>query len=224
MTAQKGGAPPGGEAPETHCGLAAAQIDRQDNKPASALLQEFCEANAALHDGALDWTLRQGVPESAIYKTNGAIIGVGRIETSTSYFEFNPGGRPAIVLAALWMYERTLYEEALETIGDLVAWHPAEPDKWYMRRGVAAVLNPEAIERAVHFGEPLPLWETPLAWLQNGMAGCVVLDWQADLTFHFGNVRQINCQSRRLAGQIDTALRQQHQMPEILHREVRNAA
>ncbi len=194
------------ENPETDLGSAATQFDNRAGKRCSQLLHEFGAANGALHSGSVEWVIEHGVPSDAIWCSQNARIGVGPIETAGQHFEFNPDGQPAIVLACCWLSERTVWQEPLETLVDLVAWHPAEPDRWFLRRGTAAILNPEAIERAVFLEEPLFLWESPLQWLQCGMKGSVVLDTRADVAFWLGGVRQIYCQSRRLAERIDRAL------------------
>ena len=206
MTANRNGVPPGGEIPENLCRRSVAQFDRPDNSRGSALLQEFVAANAQLHDGCVDWVMRQGVPESAIWKTGNAVVGVGRIEMAGPYFEFNPDGYTAIILAVTWLSEPTTYEDPLDTLGDLVAWRSADPSKWSLRRCVATILAPEAIERAVHFDQPLCMWESPLAWLQKGMVGSVILDNRTDLQFWLGNVKRIHCQTKRLAIRIERAL------------------
>lgn len=51
---------------------------------------------------------------------------------------------------------------------DLIAWHPARPSRWWMLDGLAEHLGPWPI------GDELRLVETPLAWLRDVEALCLL--------------------------------------------------
>jgi hypothetical protein len=56
---------------------------------------------------------------------------------------------------------------------DLVAFHPLHPDRWALRRDVAEWLG--AIEPQYLAPDPVPVWRSPLSWLQAGCRGIVLL-------------------------------------------------
>jgi hypothetical protein len=61
----------------------------------------------------------------------------------------------------------------LGAIIDLVAWHPARPRRWALRAGIAEWLGcvePQYLDPAA-----VPIWRSPLAWLQAECTGLVLL-------------------------------------------------
>ena len=76
-------------------------------------------------------------------------------------------------------------------IEDLIAFRPAEPSKWWSRKGVAQWLgsweigrrlvtapldiDPPALSSPHRTDDPLHVFNTPLEWLRNGGDGCVGL-------------------------------------------------
>lgn len=192
-----------------------------------SLLQEFVMANANLHrPGGVEWAVRHGVPRRVIYRPGGAAAGLARIGGSP-LFQFDTGGTPAIILAVTGLSEPTEYEESLDTIYDLVAWLPAQPDEWFLRQGVAAILNPEIVEKSWMLDQPLIVNSNPLKWLQSNMEGVSILDWTACLSLHLGGVRRIVCDSNETASKITNKLNEERYwpMPDIrIRQEARHAA
>ena len=62
---------------------------------------------------------------------------------------------------------------------DMVAWHMAQPSRWWLRRGAGVLLGEIEVEHAVTYGEPLRVHRTPLGWLRAAGEGVVILDWGA---------------------------------------------
>jgi len=72
-------------------------------------------------------------------------------------FEIDEAGRaPMAVLQPV--------EQASGEIVDLIAWHPAAPDKWRSLRGDAEILGASAIDGLRFEDELLRIYETPLSW------------------------------------------------------------
>lgn len=109
---------------------------------------------------------------------------------------------PAIPLAAPW--DRDFPSE---DVGDLIAWRMSCPSRWWWRSGTVAILNPRAIDRAEIMRESLAVYSSPLAWMQAGGAGCVVLDPRADLRLHFGGVSHVSADTVELGVAIERRLR-----------------
>jgi hypothetical protein len=94
-------------------------------------------------------------------------------------------------------------------ISDLVAWLPADPWRWWVRRGAVPVLGEAEIERAAFLDAPLYLFGTPHDWLFNhGKGGywpsCCVLDWTIDPRVTFSGVR-IMAHGEAVARQLEAA-------------------
>jgi hypothetical protein len=58
---------------------------------------------------------------------------------------------------------------------DLIAWIPAEPDKWYMRTGQGRILGLYDLQHAIVYRQPIKAHENPLKWLLSGCVGCCPL-------------------------------------------------
>jgi hypothetical protein len=101
------------------------------------------------------------------------------VKVTSSTFEFVEDGGSAFVLPV--RVETPLTPEASDPaqairdgwIVDLVAFHPAHPSRWALRRGTAEWLG--AVEPQYLDSEPVPVWRTPLAWLEAGCRGLVLL-------------------------------------------------
>ena len=106
---------------------------------------------------------------------------------------------------------------------DLVAWYPAEPARWWVRHGLAAVMGVEAIQRACHFDEPLVLHQTPLDFLRANGVGSVVLDWRS-ADFWLTGVHRIVTADEKLAARVRAAFTTQVPRVRVLRQEVRDAA
>jgi hypothetical protein len=176
-----------------------------------ALLAEFTAATVAAKRQAFDYLVAQGVPPNWLW---GGPMRFGVVEIITDRRTYQPmrGGRRALVVPAIPLRVGFFDDD----IGDLIAWLPDNPGRWWHRAGVANFLNFEAVERADFFEEPLSLWATPLSWLQAGGEGAVVLDERAHLPLWFGGITKIDCESLELARQIKRRITAQEQrLPKI---------
>lgn len=95
------------------------------------------------------------------------------IKPSGPRFDPRPGG----TLAA-WC---DVLDEDGEEVLDAVAWPVGDPDRVLTLGARAPALGmARAIDPATYtFDQPLPLFRTPLAWLQTGCTGVVLLDHDA---------------------------------------------
>jgi hypothetical protein len=126
---------------------------------------------------------RYGVPLKARFRVPGASLGIARIETSDSLYQPSEGGLGAIIIIT-GLIAGGGHE-------DLLAFCPAEPDKWYLRKGVARWLGewelgrrlvtvpthiePPALASPCRSDDPLHIYSNPLEWLRNACDGAVPL-------------------------------------------------
>jgi hypothetical protein len=68
---------------------------------------------------------------------------------------------------------RTVGDPVLE---DVVAFDPARPSRYRTIYGAAVMLGEAAFEEARLYRLPLPIFKTPMGWLQAAGAGCCPLD------------------------------------------------
>lgn len=120
----------------------------------------------------LDWSIMEA--------TCGGVF-LAPIRPDRHWFDFDPDGVEAVVIEARGA-------DSVEVV-DLVAWLPANPGRWWTVLGAATVLGEAfaASPTSGFGGAPLRLHRTPLAWLQAGCDGAVILDpnrggrWLMDL-------------------------------------------
>ncbi len=111
-------------------------------------------------------------------------------EFADGCFEFTEDGQPAVIIPCYDTIPGMLGanpERHVEHLVDLVAVASDQPDQFWRRRGEALVLGSAFLGIAGQEGEPVPVFRNPMAWLQSGGAGIVVLDWDwaADLLLGF---------------------------------------
>ena len=182
--------------------------------------REFSRQVCAVTPEVANWLKGQGVPRDVIYAPAARTVAVDRITVHGDLYEPDPGGRPALIVPVSYEYEAGWFEPV-----DAAAWFPGAPARIYRRTDVAAILNPVSVEYAAHFEEPLALWSSPLAWLQGGLCGAVIVDWRAHLGLHLGGL-QILCDCPALADRLTAKVigEQRDALPTIRAREVRDAA
>lgn len=120
----------------------------------------------------------------------------------SGFYQPHEAGAPAAILGAA---------DRAGDLVDLVAWHPDQPGRWWVRTGAAAVLGEAEIDRAACLDIPLYLVETPHAWLFNHSPGgrwpaACIIDWSTDPRPLFSGVRLV-CHSNRLARRLEEAQR-----------------
>jgi hypothetical protein len=89
---------------------------------------------------------------------------------------------------------------------DLVGTNPRKPHRWRLWHDTAPVLDVEAIERAVHYDEPLTLFGTPWAWLTSGAEGACVLDWRSHIPFWLAGVSRVLADDEETAKRLAAAI------------------
>lgn len=97
------------------------------------------------------------------------LVGVGKIRLtpSRSEWEPDPEGQTAYITP---LFDDP--EDPRDTI-DLLAWHPATPRMWALRRGLGTILGwtgPQYMEPP-----PVRVWRTPLDWFRHDCVGIAPL-------------------------------------------------
>ncbi len=110
-----------------------------------------------------------------------------RITTAGRGFDFDRGGSPAII-QGVWRGPAPSIQYGVKRpiLADLIAWHPAEPLRWWYRWGCdTPTLGDEYVADA-HAVGPLFCHVTPLAWLRSGCVGTVLLEFAEHYALEFG--------------------------------------
>src|SRR5262249_36760452 len=105
-------------------------------------------------------------------------VGVERISVDGSVYQPDEGGSWAFItpIHADADGPEALDPEEMLQVGDvvdLIAWRPEKPERWALRRGSVTWLG--AIGPQLLDPDPVPIWRTPLAWLQAGGMGLCLL-------------------------------------------------
>jgi hypothetical protein len=180
----------------------------------TSLANEFTTATATASREDFDGLVAQGVPSEFLW-LGPMRFGVAEITTSNDTHQPIVGGKRAIIVPAIARDD--VDEIVLGNVdpGDLIAFLPTDPSRWWCRTGACPFLNPIAIDRAEIYREPLALHSSPLAWLRAAGEGAVVIDQHVDLRLHLGGVREIVCDDLALARQIDKKLKARVRLPRI---------
>ena len=124
-----------------------------------------------------------GVNREAIHRAGG-LAGASVKTVGRGYTPTDSGD--VMVIQPIWARAApSLYwAVANPQLVDLIAWMPSDPEIWWYRLGdKSAVLGAENLELAHSEGWPITFETTPLAWLQVGCRGAVILDYcEIDLT------------------------------------------
>jgi hypothetical protein len=136
------------------------------------LLREFEAAQARAHE-AMDLLVTKGVSVSS-FMTSGW-PGVDSVKVVGRLYHPHPHGYAMIILP-VWYGHGPLYLDS-PVLADLVAFRVDQPDRWFYRDGKPGlVLGNESLDHAITTATPITLFETPLAWLQGGCDGAVILE------------------------------------------------
>ena len=123
--------------------------------------------------------LRASLPEE--FYVGAGMPGLAPIRpTRDGRFEFAEDGLTAIIIPAYDTIPGILDANAERHVAhliDLIAVDAGHPDRFWRRRGEALVLGAAYLDIAGQEGEPVPVFRSPMSWLQSGGAGVVVLDW-----------------------------------------------
>jgi hypothetical protein len=184
------------------------------------LAEEFTAATADAKRDDFDHLIAQGVPYTWLW-LGPMRFGITNIITTGATYEPMEHGKRAFIMPAVPLREDVLDND----VGDLIAWHPENPEKWWCRLGALPFLNFEAVERAAHYHEPLRLRALPLSWLKSGGQGAVILDQSAHLPLWLGGVSKIIFEDLVLAKRVKARMRkQERQLPAFYIEDARAAA
>jgi hypothetical protein len=139
------------------------------------LIGEMVAAQCRLSRTHRDSLCALGIPAGVLDR---GWVGVESISVSGSVYQPDQGGGWAYITpirAHSDGPEPIAPEEILHVgdIVDLVAWQPSKLECWALRRGAATWLG--AIGPQLLDPDPVPIWRTPLAWLQAGGEGLCLL-------------------------------------------------
>ncbi len=134
------------------------------------LEHEFALATDGVTPLVVEYFKRLGIPDRVLYGPR-HYIGVARIATtSDGLFEIHDDGERALIVP-----EGVPEWPGWDAIHDLISFLPADPSRWWRRRGDVDLLGVDNISpRRL---SPLTIHETPLSWLQAGAAGICILNW-----------------------------------------------
>jgi len=195
----------------------------------SALTREYFNALRCTRFTSLTPLLVAGVSWRAI---TDAVPAHARITVSKDLFDFEGEGGSAFIVPA--RVESPLTPEATDpvetvrvgAIVDLIAFHPDHPARWALRTGAAEWLG--AVEPQYLEPQPVPLWRTPLRWLQAGCRGLVLLSRERESEYRIlSGLRVIVAEDQQHAAELRQQLGQPWPMPRVMvgpSREVRRAA
>lgn len=169
----------------------------------SALLRELQTA----HVLARRPDLRDALAACGLHH-DGLVWGVAFVSVDSHHYAPSPGGKPAVIVPAF----------ADGALVDLVACG-IETRAIRTRCGVATVLGEQWLDLARSTGDAARLYPDPVEWLRNKGRGSVLLDMRA-APFALADVPAVNwCGSESAAQQIDRAMRQPINLPQIFVRE-----
>ena len=121
---------------------------------------------------SVSYCREHGIDWSSIEPATGGLFLANIVPDPPGRFRFDPRGIEAAVVEAIG--------EDCESVEDIVAWPVGDPELVLTACGIATVLGEAHAANPATFalGQPLRLFRTPLAWLQAGCQGAVVLDYQ----------------------------------------------
>ena len=150
------------------------------------LAAEMRGAFAALRSEHAEALAEAGVPWHLIGLYE--MAGVGRVRVDGDYYQPDPDGGRAFISPVLiggpygpeaadpWRFAR------FGGLIDLLAWDPAQPDRWALRTGAATWLGCCAPQ--CFAPQQTQIWRTPLAWLCSDCTGLVILSRDRAEAYH----------------------------------------
>lgn len=167
-------------------------FERHGIEPTTALRLQMAERGVEAADGGGRlWPLTpELVPGRLVIKASGS-----------RWWE-DEGGHAAFVQPVLMKPGRRA-----NAIVDLIAWHPAQPGRWRFLTGAATHLGQLPHERlGLEAPGPLRLVSTPLAWLAEPDAVCL-LTYGPEMMAELAHEREITCDCEALAGLVEAGMR-----------------
>ena len=145
--------------------------------------------------------LQWGIPKRIVYGPR-HYLGVARIvATSDGLFEFHDDGDRAVIVP-----EGEPEVPAWDEIHDLIAFLPAEPSRWWRRRGDVDVLGASNI--TPWRLSPLTIHETPLSWVQAGADGVCIVNWALDPIVTLERARHLEVETPALKKRLESRVQE----------------
>jgi len=199
-------------------------------KGAGVFVGEYLSVLRSTRFASLEPLVATGVTSRAITDAVPAHAGISVSKDNTFAFD-EVGGSAFIVPVKL---ESPLTPEASDPIEairygwivDLVAFHPNHPGRWALRTGAAEWLG--AVAPQYLDPEPVPVWRTPLRWLQAGCHGLVLLSRERESQYRvLSGLSAIVAEDHQHAAELRQQSGRPWPMPRVIigpSREVRCAA
>ena len=143
------------------------------------LFREFAAAVQRIDGDHLDRLLSLGAPYG-FWQNCGAPAPASIRRLREDRFEFAKNGEAAVILP-VYDSETPAWaplEQRFEGLLDLLAFDPARPARWSLRRGQAVLLGSIYVGLVLEDGCALPLYSDPLRWIKANGEGTVILNWE----------------------------------------------
>jgi hypothetical protein len=138
--------------------------------PLATLLRQFYNV-ASWGQAEADYLKHHNLPMEAANAHCGGFFILPCAFDGSDLFTFNAGGVSAVVIE--------VYGDDDETVIDLAAWPVDRPENFATAMGAALLGAARVCNPASWFPGPLPIFRTPLKWLQARCQGVVVLDYKS---------------------------------------------
>lgn len=194
------------------------------------LAREMKSAVAAMTSRDVAHLVHLGVPEILVERHQ--MVGLARVrEDRCGFYEPDPDGRWAYITPICVHFVKTPETPRPNAawfcgnLVDLVAWDERTPEHWRLRVGSATWLG--AIGPQYMDPDPVPVWRSPLRWLQNDCVGLVPLVRNRTEAFQLLSVcvGDILAEDDEHAARIADALEHPYRRPSVFaNRGLRHAA
>lgn len=173
----------------------------------------FRQAFAAIEDGsalaAARWLAAQDVPADLMTGLPILPATVRWLDPGEGFAFTSTGSRALVLPISDGAADETDF-------ADLLAFDPAQPDRFEVARGGAWALGEDqvsAVQLRLH-NTPLQLWRNPLRWLQAGGRGVVILD-HARAPHWLRQIGPIRAQDEAHRQEVAAMFRQWRAIPDI---------
>jgi hypothetical protein len=138
---------------------------------ASLAVTRWLAAHGLPHDVDRHADALYGVPTpelgEAVHANPELVLGAAPVRPhGPDFFEIDEGGKWAMIQPVT---------DGADEITDLIAWHPARPDRWRYLTGEGEALGKREVEIRIDLNEPINVYATPRSWLAAGGRGACML-------------------------------------------------
>lgn len=109
---------------------------------------------------------------------------------------------------------------------DLVAFRTAEPERWWLRKGVGGLLGLYRGWSPYEWADNVLLHETPLKWLQAGGKDLCVVDWDATEVHRINTFERVTVSTPGLRSLLLKTLKRPYRLVpvDVVSGEIKNVA